>query len=55
MELVQIVHVTVEVAILIAVIKATMTIARLEFRVELMWEDFSRRMKIIEDRENGEE
>ena len=55
MELLQVIHVTVEVAILIAVVKATMTIARLEFRVELMWEDFSRRMKIIEDREGEEE
>jgi hypothetical protein len=49
METLQIIHVTVEIAILIAVVKATMTIARLEFRVELMWEDFSKRMKFLED------
>jgi hypothetical protein len=54
METLQFVHVVVEIGILIAVVKATMTIARLEFRVELMWEDFSKRMKFLEDKEGKE-
>lgn len=54
METLQIIHVAVEVAILIAVVKATLTIARLEFRVELMWEDFSKRIKVLETTEEEE-
>jgi len=54
METFQALHIAVEIGILIAVIKATFTVARLEFRVELMWEEFSRRMKKLEAVEDGE-
>lgn len=49
MESLQVVHIAVEIAILIAVVRATITVARMEFRVELMWEEFSRRLKFLEN------
>lgn len=48
METIQVLHVVVEVAILIAVVKATRTVTKLEFRVELMWDEFSRRLGTLE-------
>lgn len=52
MESLQLIHVAVEVAILIAVVKATLTISKLEFRVELMWAEFSKRIGIGEEDED---
>lgn len=51
MESLQVVHVVVEVAILVAVVKATLAISKLEFRVELMWAEFSRRIGLLEDKD----
>lgn len=52
METLQVIHVTVELAILIAVVKATITIAKLEFRVELMWKEFNKRMGLRDEDED---
>jgi len=51
MEALQLIHVGVEVAILIAVIRATFSVAKMEFRVELMWDEFSKRLKLLESKE----
>lgn len=51
MESLQFVHVAIEVGILLAVVRATFIVAKLEFRVELMWEEFSKRLKLLESKE----
>jgi hypothetical protein len=53
MESLQLAHVAIEIGILLAVIRATFIVAKLEFRVELMWDEFSKRLKMLE--ENGKE
>lgn len=53
MESLQIAHVAIEIGILLAVVRATFIIAKLEFRVELMWKEFSKRLDILEDNKEG--
>ena len=52
MESLQLIHVAVEVGILLAVIRATFIVAKLEFRVEIMWREFSKRLDLLE-KDNG--
>jgi DNA-binding transcriptional regulator YdaS (Cro superfamily) len=49
--IVQILNTSINLGILIAIARATRAISRLELKVELMWETFSRNMKVFEPKE----
>jgi len=48
--LVQAINTSINLGILVAIARATRAISRLELKVELMWETFSRNMKVFEQK-----
>jgi len=49
--IVQALNTSINLGILVAIAKATRAISRLELKVELMWETFSRNMKVFDPKE----
>ena len=50
---IQIFNTTINVAMLIAILRAARSVNRLEFKVEMMWQEFSKRIGMSDFKDKG--